>query len=185
LQHGCKEGFRVDCCYSNLLSGGAENNLTARYDTHSLAFSFNGVGLGTRSELSKIMPCRYLGPRVQDLVIGPPKLRRGFLDWGLFHVKHIPLTVWLRYKKAVQLRIASMRRSHPARVIEGIEIDIAQSGMKIAKHRRDYCESLDFKDVNSRSGMELAFEYRDAFDSTETAQALLYANRKRDAELGY
>ena len=39
------------------------------------------------SDLARILPTLLLGPNSVDLLVGPPTLRRRFLNWGLFHVK--------------------------------------------------------------------------------------------------
>ncbi len=39
------------------------------------------------SDLARLLPTLVLGPHSVDLLIGPPALRRRFLNWGLFHVK--------------------------------------------------------------------------------------------------
>lgn len=39
------------------------------------------------SDLARLLPTLVLGPHSVDLLIGPPTLRRRFLNWGLFHVK--------------------------------------------------------------------------------------------------
>ncbi|MGB0711927.1 MAG: DNA replication/repair protein RecF [Gammaproteobacteria bacterium] len=87
--------------------------VTTDYSKHRLGFerSRHGVQLRCDGEavssflsLGRHLPVRFFGPDSQLLVDGGPELRRGFLDWGLFHVEHESLAVMTRYRRTLKQR---------------------------------------------------------------------------------
>lgn len=48
----------------------------------------NGERVLKATEMARTLPTLALGPHSVDLLLGPPVLRRRFLNWGLFHVEH-------------------------------------------------------------------------------------------------
>ena len=57
----------------------------------------NGRDLSQLSELTRCLPIILVEPDSHLLVSGSPEVRRKFLDWGMFHVKHELLDAWRRY----------------------------------------------------------------------------------------
>lgn len=183
VSHDASEGFRIDSQYSH--PDGLQSEVVARYDRHRLQFLVNSRLISSRSELNSLVPCRYLGPRVQELVSGPPKLRRAFLDWGLFHVKHFPTVHWRRYRKAVHQRIAALRSNAGARQLDGLEQEIVGVGCKISQARKAYLDELKLDQCENSRDFDLQFEYRDEFLESEIAFSILADNRERESRLGY
>lgn len=64
------------------------------------------------SELAKILPVLLLGPESVDLLIGPPGLRRRFLNWGLFHVEPGFTQTWQEANRCLQQRNSLLRQNH-------------------------------------------------------------------------
>ena len=47
----------------------------------------NGTYIYTSSKIANLSPVVYVAPTATELVDGPPKLRRSYLDWVVFHVE--------------------------------------------------------------------------------------------------
>ena len=65
---------------------------------------------GNGADLARLLPVQVIDPEIHELIQGSPELRRRFLDWGVFHVKHSFLDSWRRYRKALSQRNASLRQ---------------------------------------------------------------------------
>ena len=65
---------------------------------------------GNGSDLARLIPVQVIDPEIHELIQGSPELRRRFLDWGVFHVKHSFLDTWRRYRKALSQRNAALRQ---------------------------------------------------------------------------
>jgi DNA replication and repair protein RecF len=65
---------------------------------------------GNGADLARLLPVQVIDPEIHELIQGPPELRRRFLDWGVFHVKHSFLDTWRRYRKALSQRNAALRQ---------------------------------------------------------------------------
>ena len=49
----------------------------------------NGQSVRSATELAEALPLQLINPDSFRLLEGAPKLRRQFLDWGVFHVEHL------------------------------------------------------------------------------------------------
>jgi DNA replication and repair protein RecF len=72
-------------------TGGMEHHIGISRDRDgSRVIKINSEATKKASDLARLLPTLILGPHSVDLLIGPPTLRRRFLNWGLFHVKPGP-----------------------------------------------------------------------------------------------
>ena len=69
----------------------------------------NGVKTQRASELARHLPVQTLLPNAADLVLGAPGLRRGFLDWGLFHVEPLFVEMSRNYRRVLAQRNAFLK----------------------------------------------------------------------------
>jgi DNA replication and repair protein RecF len=68
--------------------GGVEHHIGVSRDRDgSREIKINSEATKKATVLARLLPTLILGPHSVDLLIGPPTLRRRFLNWGLFHVK--------------------------------------------------------------------------------------------------
>ena len=61
------------------------------------------------SALAKHLPVQTLLPQAADLVLGGPGERRGFLDWGVFHVEQRFVDVSRNYRRVLNQRNAWLK----------------------------------------------------------------------------
>ncbi len=55
-------------------------------------------------------PTQLLEPKTFDWLVGPPVVRRKFLDWGVFHVEHSFILHWQKNKQALSARNMLLKR---------------------------------------------------------------------------
>jgi DNA replication and repair protein RecF len=64
------------------------------------------------SEIANVLPLLLIDYRVYQLVDGSPQVRRHFLDWGVFHVKHSEFfDSWRKFNQILKQRNAMLRMS--------------------------------------------------------------------------
>lgn len=73
----------------------------------------DGLTVSSLSPLALLFPVQIFSPLTVDLVFGSSKLRRSFLDWGLFHVEHNFLDLFRRYHSCLQQRNRLLKRALP------------------------------------------------------------------------
>ncbi len=101
---------------SLIVFGRVSNDLTGQ---HGVGIQINdgkftskvdGQYLTQSSGLASLVPLLLINPDADKLVKGSPRLRRGFLDWGLFHVEQTFLSIWHRYSRVLKQRNAQLKR---------------------------------------------------------------------------
>lgn len=96
------------------------------------------------SSLAKLIPTISIDTTSIDLIEGGPSLRRGLLDWGMFHVEHSFLEVWTHYRDALKQKNALLKSN---RMITHNELRhwnavLERYGTRLHVERQNYAESL-------------------------------------------
>ena len=150
-----------------------------------------GENLRSTSELAKLLPLQVINPDTFKLLEGSPKLRRHFIDWGVFHVKHqdfFPL--WQRMQKALKQRNSLLRHGR----IKGSELtvwdnELIKAAGAVDKLRHEYIERLIpvFHDVLRQliDLPELSISYYRGWDRERPLSEVLQDGLKRDIHSGY
>ena len=96
------------------------------------------------SKLAKLMPVQLITPESVELITGGPKLRRQFMDWGLFHVEQSFYASWAGYVRLLKQRNALLRQGQHQRQ-DGAYWDqqLAQAGEEVAEARIAYVSNLN------------------------------------------
>ena len=72
-------------------------------------FKINGNPAHAASQLADLLPLQLINAESFSLLEGGPKIRRQFLDWGVFHVEPEFLFHWRRIQKALKQRNSLLR----------------------------------------------------------------------------
>ena len=111
----------------------------------SLLVKYAGERLRSFSDLAGLLPVQLINPDSFQLFEGSPAVRRQFLDWSVFHVKHLGFYEgWSRYRKAVKQRNTLLRRGKLSdAMLTPWEGEIALTGAKITAMRRAQFAELE------------------------------------------
>jgi DNA replication and repair protein RecF len=148
----------------------------------------NGRDVSQLSELTRSLPVVLLEPDSHLLVSGAPDIRRKFLDWGMFHVKHDFLDLWRRYSLALKQRNAALRLRQDD-VLDSLEPIVADQGTRLSEHRRAHCDAVAaslrpmLEELNAGLA-EIRLEYRPGWTGGSLEDSLR-RNRSRDLERGH
>ncbi len=122
-------------------------------DVHRLGVARGGSGF-TRlrrdgrtvqgfSEIAWLLPVRIFHPGTLELVEGPSAVRRGYLDWGLFHVEQSFHGYWRDLRHALENRNALLRQGGGSwRELEAWTQQVAAASGRINALRNAYLERL-------------------------------------------
>jgi len=69
----------------------------------------NGELVKSASLLAEYLPLQLITPQSIDLIEGPAKYRRQFVDWGVFHVEHLFIDQWRLVQRQVKQRNALLK----------------------------------------------------------------------------
>ncbi len=105
-----------------------------------LVSKVNGQFLNQSSKLASLVPLLLINPDADKLIQGSPRLRRRFLDWGLFHVEQVFFGVWQRYNRALQQRNAALREAKAS--IDPWNIQLIDVGMELHSLRQRYARDM-------------------------------------------
>jgi DNA replication and repair protein RecF len=147
----------------------------------------NGELIKSASKLAVISPVILIDPNSFELLTGAPKIRRKFLDWGVFHVEHSFSSLSNEYNNCLKQRNTLLRTVK----IDNLQLkvwDQKLSGLaeEIDTSRKSYTKLLrsNFKKIIPyfKIGDDLDIQYMKGWDKELTMQAALGNNKNKDME---
>ncbi len=172
-------------------SGSVPIGVSRNLRDESLQIRVSGENLKSTSELARLLPLQVINPDTFRLLEGSPKLRRNFIDWGVFHVKHqdfFPL--WKRMQKALKQRNSLLRHGRiNSSELASWNIEFEKAANAIDLLRNEYIERLIpvFNQVLSElTDLEnLTIQYYRGWDKERSLNEVLTSGLARDAQSGY
>jgi DNA replication and repair protein RecF len=137
--------FSVEANNKLLAGSEALQSIGVRRSRHDVVLvKVNGEKLASVGELAGVLPVQVINPASFELLEGSPGVRRQFLDWGVFHVKHSGFyELWPRYRKALQQRNSLLRRGNiEASVLAPWDAELAATALLITAARQRHFEEL-------------------------------------------
>jgi DNA replication and repair protein RecF len=101
----------------------------------------DGKKISSNSVLSQILPTQIISPDRGFVVGGPPKLKRSYLDWGVFHHNEKTLRTYASYKKTLK-NINSLLVSGNRDQLGEWLTKFASLSVEITKERNEYISKL-------------------------------------------
>ncbi|WP_462401601.1 DNA replication/repair protein RecF [Pseudomonas sp. Marseille-QA0332] len=174
----------------DLLEGGVSNLGISRDRHGEFSIRIDGQNARSTAQLAEILPLQLINPDSFRLLEGAPKIRRQFLDWGVFHVEPRFLATWQRLQKALRQRNSWLRHGtiDPASQAAW-DRELCLASAEIDDFRRDYIKSLKpvFEQILSElidlKGLTLSY-YR-GWDKDRDLMDVLASSLVRDQHLGH
>jgi len=125
------------------LAGGASVGLR-RSRKGELALKLNGKPIRGWEGIARELPAQLLDTTSFSLLNEGPRVRRRFLDWGVFHVEHSFLPAWRRTRKALMHRNALLKQPGKLdpRQLSAWEEELVAGALQITDSRKRYFELL-------------------------------------------
>jgi len=176
-----------------LADRGETNRLAiAKSRSGATELRLNGVTQSRASALAKHLPVQTLLPQAPELVLGGPSERRGFLDWGVFHVEHRFVDAARSYRRVLAQRNAWLKTQ--AMNAAGIGQDpwiaqLLQYGVNVSEMRAKYTEAfapLFRKNLQALSrGLDVVVNYDwGGLESPSEAEKKMSESWPRDVKFG-
>ncbi|MCG7584237.1 DNA replication/repair protein RecF [Photobacterium sp. OFAV2-7] len=148
-----------------------------------------GEGGQKLAQLAQVLPLQLITPEGFELLIGGPKYRRSFIDWGVFHVEPQFYHAWSRVKRLTKQRNALLKTARSYRELSYWDQELAVLAEEISEWRSQYLEAVKRKAAEICQGFLPEFDiqlgyYRGWEKDTPYAE-LLTRNFERDCQLGY
>ncbi len=126
-------------------------NGAGRSDKASVSWKPEGMTLrlnGERarsSDLARLLPQQIIDPTAHRLVDEGPGFRRGYIDWGVFHVEHDYHFLWQRYQRCLKQRNQALRLNLAARSVQAWDEEMATAAWAVTEARNRHVEALSSK----------------------------------------
>src|SRR3990167_9118124 len=173
------------------MSDGRQSNLGISRDRQGeFQIRIDGQNARSAAQLAETLPLQLINPDSFRLLEGVPKVRRQFLDWGVFHVEPRFLPAWQRLQKALRQRNSWLRRGTLDSVSQAAwDRELCLASDEIDGYRRSYIQTLkpEFERVLREllELPELSLSYSRGWDKDSTLSDVLSASLLRDQQLGH
>ncbi len=127
-----------------MLANGIASNLgISRERQGEFTIRIDGQNARSAAQLAETLPLQLINPDSFRLLEGAPKIRRQFLDWGVFHVEPRFLPVWQRLQKALRQRNSWLRHGKLDPASQAAwDRELSLASDEIDAYRRSYIQAL-------------------------------------------
>lgn len=115
-----------------------------RHRSGEAQIKINGDSEKGFAALARLVPVQLVTPESVELITGGPRLRRQFVDWGLFHVEQSFYSLWATYVRLLKQRNSLLRQGlHHRQDGSYWDQQLALAGEQVATARATYIDSLN------------------------------------------
>ncbi|MCJ8169426.1 DNA replication/repair protein RecF [Atopomonas sediminilitoris] len=173
------------------LAGGLRAQLGVQRDrAGEFVIRQDGKNLRSAAALAECLPLQLINPDSFRLLEGAPKVRRQFLDWGVFHVEQHFLPTWQRLQTALRQRNSWLRHARMDAALQAAwDRELIAASEQIDALRQAYLLQLKpvFQSVLGElielDGLTLS--YSRGWDKERSLADVLASSLSRDQQLGY
>ncbi len=127
-----------------LVSGEGEHQVgVQRNRSGSREIRIDSDDVRRASDLASLLPILVLGSDTVDLLLGPPGLRRRFLNWGLFHVEPTFSQVWEEANRCLKQRNEVLRTGGSDGELETWTRELVRYAERLDESRTRYMQSYE------------------------------------------
>lgn len=170
--------------------GRLSNLGVAREREGEFQIRIDGQNARSAAQLAETLPIQLINPDSFRLLEGSPKVRRQFLDWGVFHVEPRFLQAWQRLQKALRQRNSWLRHGKLDAVAQAAwDRELCAASDELDGYRRSYIQALKPEFEATLAQLielpELTLSYYRGWDKERDLQDVLSASLQRDQHLGH
>ena len=145
------------------------------------------------AELAEQFPLQVINPDTYQLITAGPKMRRKFVDWGVFHVQHEFVTFLKQLYRVLRHRNAILKEKVDfdsiKQHLEPWDADFIRLSERLTCFREAYVEELRpiFMDLMQRllDIVGVRIEFRSGWSDERSLESLLTSSLQRDIMLGH
>lgn len=151
-----------------------------------------GQPLRSWENVAREMPVQLLDATSFSLLNEGPRLRRRFLDWGVFHVEHRFLSAWRRTRRAISHRNVLLKRAGgpDEGEIAPWEQELVAGALEITESRKRYFDRLQrsfqaaLTKLDSGLGESVNLHFHAGWNQEHELAQILQENREGDRNHG-
>ena len=146
----------------------------------------DGKDASSAAVLASWLPVQVIDPGVHRLVDESPGVRRRYLDWGVFHVKHDFLDQWRRYHRVLRQRNAALKGG-PGNRLEPWDEQLVTAAEAVTEARQGYLNGLAPEVAavgEALLGQRVTLKYRRGWADGKAFGEALHDATDRDRRLG-
>lgn len=149
----------------------------------------DGTALTRSTDLIDLIPLHVITPESHEILGLGPKMRRQYLDWGVFHVKQSYLACWQRYHRVLRQRNHVLRHGGTKQAVQAWDGPLVAEADQLHAYRTAYL--ADLSPALVRFGqqlleLEIHFAYRPGWsDEVDSYAQQLRENLAQDQERGF
>ena len=148
----------------------------------------DGEFIKKTTELIGSISLFVLTPESHELLNSGPKMRRQYLDWGVFHVEHDYLAIWQQYHRILRQRNSCLRHQLTKAEITAWDGPLVEKAEQLHHYRQQYLNELAplLSDYGEQLiGSAPSFDYQPGWDPEASLLEQLQANLDKDTERGF
>lgn len=149
----------------------------------------DGKPLTRSTDLVNLQALHVITPESHEILDQGPKMRRQYLDWGVFHVKPDYLPCWQRYHRVLRQRNHALRHGGDEQAIQAWDTPLIEEARTLHTQRINYLAMLEpaLKQFGQDLlEMDVEFHYRPGWAKTsESFAAQLKKDLEQDRERGF
>lgn len=129
--------------FARLNSGMGETEIgLQRCQDGSRSIRINETAIASIAELSSQLPVQFIDTNSDRILTDGPRVRREFLDWGLFHTNPAFFPIWKQFQKLLAQRNAALKARASIKEMRAWNIEFSQVSEALHTLRKLYL--LDF-----------------------------------------
>ncbi len=141
------------------------------------------------TELVSLFPVQLFTPQSTDLILGSPKDRRRFLDWGVFHVEHSYSRLIRNFKTVLKQRNALLKnRNLDLKQVSIWDQKFCDLSSDLSVMRQKYIEEFKpiFSEIQAKflSEFQVELEYNKGWKESESLVNAMQVRFSNDRHMG-
>lgn len=149
----------------------------------------SGKNAESSIDLADILPLQFMNAEAHRLLLGAPKYRRQFLDWGVFHAEQAFIPIWQRASRALKQRNAALRNGIPQEQLKLWEAELLIAAQELDILRGRYMSEFEpiFLEILDKllENVSIRLNYYRGWPVTESLEEALARSWPRDRETGF
>lgn len=141
------------------------------------------------SALARMVPVQLMTPESIELILGGPKVRRQYIDWGVFHVEHSFYSDWVGFAKLLKQRNSLLKMKRFYEEHQYWDEQFARFGERIQLHRETYVEGfvpvLTKRLAEFLPNYKFEFQLRSGWEKGISLAEALEKHRDQDLRYGH
>ena len=189
IQHLITQDQAHFVCFGKIKDqAGKQHNLGVRRSPQEQTIKIDSLHIQRTSDLARLLPLQIINNDVHHLIDGGPKIRRQFIDWGVFHSQPPFADIMKNYRHSLRQRNAALKQKWKQQDLVHWDKQLVQHAEQIDLLRRAYLERF----TNAFMGLlqdsfnlpDVKLSYRCGWDKTKALSTALQDNWELDRQRG-